>query len=78
MILVLISSACAPAARVDYSPLPASLTPSAIPDAVQPTQPAASQAPLPVRLAVITSRANILWAERSRPSAGSIYRYSDQ
>ena len=63
LLLVLISAACAPALSVNYSVLPpqASPTSSAPPVAVQPTQPPASQAPLQVRLAVIESRANILW-----------------
>src|SRR5688572_3801134 len=61
LILVLISSACAPAVRVDYTPPQPSPTPSAMPVAVQPTQPATPQAPLQARLAVLTSRANILW-----------------
>jgi hypothetical protein len=63
LIPVLLLPACAPAVAVDYSGIPrqASSTPSAIPVALQPNQRVSSQAPLQVRLAVITSRAEIIW-----------------
>src|SRR5690554_6444718 len=65
LILVVLVSACGPAVSVNYALIPplSSSTPSAIPDAVQPTQqtqPADLPAALQIRLAVITARANIL------------------
>jgi hypothetical protein len=64
LIPILIISACAPAASVnDVLTLPrASATPSAFPiTTAQPTQPASTQTPLQVRLAVIQSQAQMIW-----------------
>ena len=70
LILTLILSACAPAVEVDDFGVLPSATPTPgvtstplspeLPIALQPTQPAAEQFPLPARLAVLTSRARLL------------------
>ena len=69
LILVLIVSACAPAAPVDDYEISGSATPtpsrtpdalpSEFPVALQPTQPASAELPVPARLSVLASRARL-------------------
>ena len=62
LIPILILSACAPAVSSNFMVArQASPTPSALPVTAQMTQPPSTPVPLAARLAVITSRAKIIW-----------------